>query len=258
MAFLFFAHVAFAALVRWRMPLARRLMAGIGAVVAGAAVVAISRSGNGMAREWAAVLYILAGYYLSGRTFFSPMPQVESWLAGIDRRIFGDPSTAFSAWPALVVRLLDIAYIGCFLLVPAGFALLLTAGHGERGEFYWTIVTGAELGAFAALPYLQTRPPWVLERLGEPLHRDASRASVVFMKHATTGANTLPSGHAAGSLAVAFGVIETLPTAGAILLAWAIAISVAAVVTRAHFVADIVTGAALAGVVWWLARAYGV
>jgi membrane-associated phospholipid phosphatase len=78
------------------------------------------------------------------------------------------------------------------------------------------------------------------------------------MKHATTGANTLPSGHAAGSLAVAFGVIETLPTAGAILLAWAIAISVAAVVTRAHFVADIVTGAALAGVVWWLARAYGV
>ena len=112
---------------------------------------------------------------------------------------------------------------------------------------------GAELGAFGTLPYLQTRPPWVLERLDD----GARRASVSFMKHATTGANTLPSGHAAGSLAVALAVLETLPVAGNAAPGAAITISVAAVVTRAHFVVDVVTGAALAGAVWWLVRASG-
>ena len=255
-AVLFFAHVAIAALVRRRMPLVRRLTAGIGAAVAAAAVVAVSRSGTAALRDWAPVAYILAAYYLSGRTFFSPMPRLESWLAAIDRKLLGDPAI-FTAWPQTAIRVLDVAYIGCFLLVPAGFVLLAIAGHGDRAEYYWTLVTGAELGAFAALPYLQTRPPWVLEHLGDPLGKQARRAAVVFMKHATTGANTLPSGHAAGSLAVALAVIETLPVEGSILLAVAVAISVGAVVTRAHFVVDVVTGAALAGVVWCLARAGG-
>ena len=52
------------------------------------------------------------------------------------------------------------------------------------------------------------------------------------MKHATTGANTLPSGYAAGSLAVALAVIETMPWRVSILLALAVTISVAAVITR--------------------------
>ena len=252
-ALVFFAHVAVAAVVRRRMPAGRRAAAGIGAVVAAAAVVAIARAGSAAVRDWAPVAYILAAYYLAGRTFFEPMAGVESWLASVDRRIIGDPSTTFRRLPNGVRRLLDIAYIGCFLLVPAGLVLLMAAGHGDRSEYYWTLVMGAELGAFGTLPYLQTRPPWILERLDD----GARRASVSFMKHATTGANTLPSGHAAGSMAVALAVLDTLPAAGTLLLAAAITISVAAVVTRAHFVVDVVTGAALAGAVWLLVRASG-
>jgi membrane-associated phospholipid phosphatase len=252
-AVLFFAHVAMAALVRRRMPPRRRLTSAVGSIAAAITVVAVSRAGSPALRNWVPMGYVLAAYYLSGRTFFAPMPRVESWLAAIDRRILGDPAAAFSRWPPAVIRVLDAAYIGCFLLVPAGLGLLLAAGHGNRSSHYWTLVIGAELGAFATLPYLQTRPPWVLERLDAR----GPRASVAFMKHATTGANTLPSGHAAGSLAVALAVIETMPIEGTILLALAIAISVAAVITRAHFVVDIITGAALAGAVWWLARAGG-
>jgi membrane-associated phospholipid phosphatase len=251
-AILFFAHVAVAALVRRQMPLGRRLTAGLGSVAAATAVVVIASVGIPVLRNWVPMGYVLAAYYLSGRTFFAPMPRIESWLAAIDRRILGDPGVAFSRWPPVVIRLLDAAYIGCFLLIPAGLALLLAAGHGDRAGHYWTLVVGAELGAFATLPYLQTRPPWVLERLDA----QGSRASVAFMKHATTGANTLPSGHAAGSLAVALAVIETMPVDGAILLALAITISVAAVITRAHFVVDILTGAALAVAVWGLAGAF--
>ena len=249
----FFAHVAVAAVVRRRMPFGRRAAAGFGSIVAGAAIVAIALAGNDAVREWAPVAYILAAYYLAGRTFFEPMPRVESWLAALDRRLVGDPSAAFRRLPNFVRSLLDIAYIGCFLVVPAGLVLLVAAGHGDRFEHYWTLVMGAELGAFAALPYLQTRPPWVLERLDE----QGRRASVSFMKHATTHANTLPSGHAAGSLAVALAVVETLPVAGMLLLALAITISVAAIVTRAHYVVDIVTGMWLSAAVWWLVRAAG-
>jgi len=253
-AILFFAHVAVAALVRRRIPPGRRATAGIGALVAAAGVFAIARTASLSVRDWTPIASILAGYYLCGRTFFAPNPRIESWLASVDRRMLGDPPF-FSRWPAAIVRILDAAYIGCFLLVPAGLGLLFAAGHRDQSEPYWMIVVGAELGAFAALPYLQTRPPWVLERIAEQREGKRRRASVVFMQRATTGANTLPSGHAGGSLGVALAVIGTLPVAGMVLLGLAIAISVAAIVTRAHFVVDIATGLALAGVVWWLVQA---
>jgi len=253
-AVLFFAHLAVAALVRRRMPAGRRVAAGVGAVLAAAGVFAIARTAPAAVREWTPIASILAGYYLSGRTFFAPNRQIEAWLASIDRRLLGDPPF-FSRWPAPIVRLLDAAYIGCFVLVPAGLGLLFAAGHRDQADLYWTLVVASELGAFAPLPYLQTRPPWVLERIAEHRDGDPRRASVVFMERATTGANTLPSGHAAGSLAVALSVIGTLPAPGLALLVLALAISVGAVVTRAHFVVDIIAGVVLAGAVWWLVPA---
>ena len=247
LALAFFAHLALAAVVL-PLPRGRRTATGVGAIVLGAIVVIGSQLESTTARSWAPVLYVLAGYYLAGRTFFRPMPHVEDWLIGIDRRVLGDHRTRFAAWPRSAVALLDAAYIGCFLLVPGGFGLLVWAGRGDLAQYYWTIVVGAELGAFATLPYLQTRPPWVIERLAD------SRASVKFMKHATTGANTLPSGHAAGSLAVALAVADILPVAGAILIVLALVIAVATVVTRAHFVVDVVSGVALAIAIWLAAR----
>jgi len=246
----FFAHLAVAAVVL-RLPRRRRAVAGLGAIAMAAAVVVVARLQLPMVRSWAPVAYMLVGYYLAGQTFFRPMPHIEEWLIGIDRTVLGDHRARFAAWPRTAVALLDAAYIGCFLLVPAGLALLLWAGRAELTEQYWTIVLGAELGAFATLPYLQTRPPWVIERLADS---QGPRASVLFMKHATTGANTLPSGHAAGSLAVALAVADALPEAGSILIALALAIAVATIVTRAHFVVDVVTGVALAVAIWLAAR----
>jgi membrane-associated phospholipid phosphatase len=250
LAVVFFAHLALAALVR-PLPVERRLTAGVGSAAAAALVLLVAPRLPSPVRAWMPVLYILAAYYLAGRTFFRPMPGVERWLIDMDRRLLGDPGALYTRWPRALVVLLDTAYIGCFLLVPAGYAILSAAGHGDQADRYWTLVMGAELGAFAALPYLQTRPPWVLERLGEI---EGARASVAFMQTATIGANTLPSGHAAGSLAVALGVIETLPVAGAVLLVLALTIALASIVTRAHFVVDVVTGIALALGVWWIVQ----
>jgi hypothetical protein len=253
LAVVFFGHLAVAAVIT-PLPIERRLAAGVGSAALAALVLFFAPRLSMPVRAWTPVLYILAAYYLSGRTFMRPAPGVERWLIRIDRHVLGNPAP-FAHWPRLLIRLLDAAYIGCFLLVPAGFVILAAAGYGHQADRYWTLVMGAELGAFAALPYLQTRPPWVIERLGEAEGAPA-RASVVFMQTATTGANTLPSGHAAGSLAVALGVIETLPVAGTLLLVLALAIALASIVTRAHFVVDIVTGIALALGVWWTVRIF--
>jgi membrane-associated phospholipid phosphatase len=70
------------------------------------------------------------------------------------------------------------------------------------------------------------------------------------VQHLTIRVNTLPSGHAAGSLAVALAVIGPVPWAGAALLGLAAAICVGCIVGRYHYVIDIVAGAAVALALW--------
>jgi membrane-associated phospholipid phosphatase len=74
----------------------------------------------------------------------------------------------------------------------------------------------------------------------------------------TIRANTFPSGHVAGSLAVAMAVVAAMPWTGAILFALAVSISVACVVGRYHYVVDVIAGGALALAIWGLVLAAGV
>ena len=149
-----------------------------------------------------------------------------------------------------VLGCLEIVYMGCFLLVPGGFAILAFTGHASLANRYWTIVTAAEFGAFAGLAFIQTRPPWVIERkpvLTDPsIHWLASQ----MVQNLTTRANTFPSGHAAGSLAVGLAVVGAVPWAGAVLLLIAAGICLGSVIGRYHYVMDVVAGTALALAVW--------
>jgi membrane-associated phospholipid phosphatase len=150
----------------------------------------------------------------------------------------------------VVVAGLELIYMGCFLLIPAGLAILLATGHRSLVDRYWVMVMGAEFAAFAPLAFIQTRPPWAIERkpeLADPaIHRLASQ----MVEHLTIGVNTFPSGHAAGSLAVALAIIGVLPWTGTLLFLLAAAICVACVVGRYHYVVDVLAGAAVALVLW--------
>jgi membrane-associated phospholipid phosphatase len=211
-----------------------------------------------LVRDWAPGVSILVGYYVSGRFFVAPSTRVEEWLADWDRRLLGDPATRFTRWPRALLASLEIVYMGCFCLVPGGFAVLVLAGRGDLADHYWTIVTAAELGAFAPLIAIQTRPPWMLERKPVLPDRAVHRAASLWAEHVTIRANTFPSGHVAGSLAVAFVVLETLPSTGVVTLVLALAISVATVVGRYHYIVDGVAGAALAAAVWTIVRLAGI
>jgi membrane-associated phospholipid phosphatase len=252
----FFTYLAAAAWIR-PLPAGRRRQVTAGSGAVAAVILGSARLGDAVVRDWAPAFYILVAYFLSGRTFVDPMPRVEAWLLDWDRRVIGDPITRFASWPRALVFFLDAIYVLCVLLVPGGFAILAAAGRSDLADYYWTIVAAAEMGSFAPLPFLRTRPPWALERPALP-QPSGERISQTFLQQATTGANTLPSGHAAGSLAVALSVASVFPSTGAALVALALAIAFATIVARAHYVVDVIAGIVLAVASWAVVSASGV
>jgi membrane-associated phospholipid phosphatase len=247
-ALLYFIYLA---VVCWLRPLApsRRLIITTVSVVLVAAIWITAAVAPSFVRDWAPFLYVSVGYYLTGFLFVAPSLALEAWLLKWDHRLFGDPTTRFAKWPWWVVAYLDVVYTLCFLLLPGGFAALALTGHSDRANRYWTMVLAADLGAFAPLSVFQTRPPWALEPAPTLRASGIHRLASYVVRNGTTGVNTFPSGHVAVTIAVAIGVISTLPVTGAILLCLAASIAVACVVGRYHYAVDVLAGAALGAVV---------
>ena len=233
-----------------RLSIARRsFLMGASAAAAGT-VVAIARSEAAWIRDVAPMAYILAGYFLSGYLYASPSLATEAWLMRWDQRLLGDPAMRFVRWPRVLVAALEVIYMGCFLLIPAGAGLLALTGHGALLDRYWTMVVGSEFAAFGPLAFIQTRPPWVLERKPQLADKTIHHLATQMVERVSIGVNTFPSGHAAVSLAVALGVIGTLPWAGTVLLGLAIGICIACVVGRYHYWIDVAAGAVVALAFW--------
>jgi len=255
-AFAYFLYIAVAALL---VPArAAKRIAVCAAALACAAGVGAGVNAQTAVRDWLPALHILAAYYVTGGLFVAPSARLERWLAGWDMRLLGPAPTRFARWPRAPLAFLEIVYMGCFLLVPGGFAILALGGHAADANRYWTMVVSAELAAFAPLSVFQTRPPWLVE--GKPRLADEAvhRAATGMVERVSIRANTFPSGHVAGSLAVALAVSSAMPTAGLVLLAVAVSIAVACVVGRYHYVVDVLAGALLAVAIRGLVAAGGV
>jgi len=239
----YFAYLIAAALV-CGLGAARRARLASAAAALLLLVVVVARTAPPAGRDWAPLLYISFGYYLTGWLFHSPSARVEAWLLQWDRRLLGDPTTRFSAWPRWLVGYLELVYMLTFMLLPAGFLALLIAGLGREANRYWTMVAAADLGAFAPLAFIQTRPPWQLERAPTLRASGMHKAAATMVRYGTIGANTFPSGHVAVSLAIALAVMGSLPLFGSALLVLSVSIALACVVGRYHYVIDTVAGAA--------------
>ena len=243
-ALLYFLYLGIVCWLRPVLPLRRLLITGVSAAQI-VMIGLVARNTPSYVRDWAPFLYVSVGYYLTGYLFVAPSRALEAWLLHWDRRLFDDPTTRFAQWPWWLIVYLDVIYTFCFILLPGGFAALALTGNSFRANRYWTMVLAADLGAFAPLSVFQTRPPWAIEKpavlAASRLHRVASYV----VKNATTGVNTFPSGHVAVTIAVALGVISSLPLLGVVLLVWAASIAVACVVGRYHYAVDVLAGAAL-------------
>ena len=255
-AFVYFGAMGALAWAR-PLPASRRATITIAALIMDAAMLVVASAGGAILRDWSPLLVILVGYFVSGRFFVKPSPTFEAWLTRWDHRFLGDPATRFAGWPVAVLAYLEVVYMGCFLLVPLGFAALVITGRSSLANRYWTMVMAAEFAAFASLSVVQTRPPWALERPPGTADRAMRRFALRMVEQFTIRANTFPSGHAAGSLAVACAVVDVMPWTGSMFFGLALSISLACIVGRYHYVVDVLAGGVLALVICAVVAAVG-
>lgn len=226
---------------RWAVFVAGALYAAAGACLATATLPVMHLIVPGAA--------LLLGYWLSGPFFDRPQPGLEQWLLNVDRR-----ASAALAWTAHAPRWtlegLETIYAADYLVVGGGALLMWPLGVDTVID-YWSTVLPAELACYAALPWIRTRPPRVLEPPGPLDLRDVTmrRLNAAVLHRASVQANTLPSGHVAGAGAAALAISAYFPVTGAILLVVAALIAVSAFVGRYHYLVDVVLGGVVAVIV---------
>jgi len=208
---------------------------------------------------WLAVvppsLVLIAGYWLSGLFFVGPDARMERWLRDVDETLL--VRSGALAWcrvrPAALTEYFEFSYLLVYLLVPAGAATLALAGHGPAVGRYWTTVLLAEFACYGMLPWIQPRPPRLVEAIQPPVAVPGiRRVNLAIVNRASIGVNTVPSGHAAGALAAALAVAATMPVAGAVFLVLAASITMATVIGRYHYLVDSMLGVLVAVIAWWL------
>jgi membrane-associated phospholipid phosphatase len=230
----------------------------IAAVAAWGVVVVVGRAALSPALEVVLPsLILLIGYWLSGLLFVRPDPRLERWLLSADEIVLTRPGvlTWFRTAPRIVTEYFELSYLLVYVAVPAGAVTLAIGGHAEQIGRFWTVVLLAEFACYGMLPWIQTRPPRVLENVeswGQGPRTPIRRLNHAIVGRASIQANTLPSGHAAGAFATALAVGATMPAAGAVFLILAVSIALATVLGRYHYVIDTVLGLLVAVIAWTL------
>ncbi|WP_396623726.1 phosphatase PAP2 family protein [Luteitalea sp.] len=256
--------VALVVSLRLRLPAPQRMRVitaclGLGAVVRlGAALPPEGLAG--VVRNLLPGLYVLAAYRIAGHFFLAPDERLEAWLTRVDHAVLGPahPEHWLRGQPWLL-GLLELAYLSVYPMLPLGMWAAWSAGGHAAVDRYWQLVFPAEATSYLALAWLQARPPRALEPWTRDLQaRSAIRVANEFvLSQGSHLMNTIPSGHAAGAVAVALAVASLGAPAAPVFAVLATVICVATVVGRYHFLVDTVLGAVVAAAWWGLWRAWG-
>jgi hypothetical protein len=202
-------------------------------------------------RDWWLLAALPLAYWAPAPLVGAPHLGLERWLRAVDDRLGIVPHARAAG------HLLELAYLLVYPMVPAGLVAVSAAGDRSALEAFWPAVLLAVLPCYGLLPVLATRPPRAL-LLPAPSVTPGPRAgvrrlNVAFLSVFGVGWNTLPSGHAAGAVAVAVLVWRSgSPLAPAFGLV-AAGIALGTVRGRYHYAVDSVLGVLLglaAGVSW--------
>jgi hypothetical protein len=207
------------------------------------------------ALTWVVVpsLALLGAYRVSGVFFVRPSERLEGLLLAIDEVLLVKTGVlrTYRAAVAPVRAIFELFYLLVYAVVPAGAVALLVGGRADVLGAYWTTVFGAELSCYAALPWLQSRPPRALER-PRAVGASARSLNLWLLRYGSIQCNTVPSAHAAGAVAVALAVYSAMSSAGAVLLVVALGITLATILGRYHYALDSILGVAVAILIWIL------
>ncbi len=120
--------------------------------------------------------------------------------------------------PRALLEYLELAYLLCYAVVPAGYACLVLAGHDAEGNRpFWSVVLLAAFTCYGLLPWLPTRAPRAIEPSRGAIRSSIRRLNLAVLNRASVQWNTFPSGHTAASLATALAVGSYMPLAGVVL-----------------------------------------
>jgi hypothetical protein len=195
------------------------------------------------------LVYLLIGYWLPALLVREPDRRFEQRLLNFDRTLFGaDGLEQFERRaPRMLIEYLELAYLLCYAVVPAGFACLLLGGHDAAViDRFWSIVLLAAFSCYGLLPWMPTRAPRAIEPPRIAMRSSIRQLNLAVLNRASVQWNTFPSGHTAASLATAFAVGLYIPLAGLMLGVVALSIAAGSVVGRYHYAADALAGMAVA------------
>lgn len=210
-----------------------------------------------LVREWVPAIFLLQGYWTCGLFFRRPMPRIERALLSLDRSVLRRTGGAalIERGPRMILECFELAYLTVYPFIPIAFGCFWWLGYRDSADRFWLAVLTAGFGAYGALPWIQTRPPRVLEP-GQTIERRGlvvRRLNLTVLNRASVQVNTFPSGHASTTLAAALAVASADPSWGALWLGLAASVTIATVVGRYHYALDSLLGLALGGFGWWIA-----
>jgi membrane-associated phospholipid phosphatase len=198
-------------------------------------------------RDWTPAFWLLIGYRLPALFAMRTSERFERWLLALDEWIFGRAgSRLFERMPPVLDAALELAYLFCYLLVPAGLVALYLGGLAGAADRFWTAVLLAGFACYGVLPWVVSRPPRLIEPPSGRKPSRIRRLNLDVLQRASTGLNTFPSGHAATSLATTLVVATDLPSAGMLVGVIALGISIGSVTGRYHYAADSIAGVVVA------------
>jgi hypothetical protein len=201
-------------------------------------------------RDWIPYLLLLMFYWQAGQFVTHADVEVEARLEQLDRRVVA-PALEWCAGHragAWILTYLELAYLCCYISMPAGLATLYLLRQGYQADHFWTVVLLATYPCYGLLPFIQTRPPRVLGEKWSVVPSGKVRAfNLWILRHASIHANTFQSAHVASTMACAFILLHLAPAwVGAIFLLIAVSIALGAVAGRYHYAADAVLGTIVA------------
>jgi membrane-associated phospholipid phosphatase len=154
-------------------------------------------------------------------------------------------------------------YLTYFVLPPLVALLLWAAGSRYLGRYVLASLALFAMGCFLFI-VLPTAPPWLAARQGylPPVHRVVNdlffRLDPALFNYAgaidrTNPVAAMPSLHMGCAWLIALVSWAIRPWLGVVATVYAISMAVALVYTGEHYLADVLAGAILASLGWWLA-----
>jgi membrane-associated phospholipid phosphatase len=232
------------------------LFALVGVALARASAYFLPSVASSILRDWMPVVITLVPYWQTGQFFIGPNDKIQAWLVASERRVFSILSR--SGWKIGYAAHLSMvwAYMFCYPIVPLGLAVLYFAGLRQQADTYWLLVLTPTYLCYGITPFFPAFPPRSLDNSPTPAPpRTKSRIFNLWIsKHGSIQAISFPSAHVASALGAALMLLHYVPVAGAVFLVISIWIAVAAVVEGYHYTIDVVLGAALSLIVYFVWR----